>query len=251
LKSKVDQTPGVTIWRWHDLRKTAWTGMTRLGVSRDHAEAALNHVSARSALERTYDRHDFAPEVIAAHRRWHSHVIALVTNAPSAEVTNSQSAWQTPEQDLAQTNIPRVSGARFRTRASTAGRALCRGDPAPSEGAKFERTVSMGIRARPRIRRAVPSSGEAAKSSHPTNMPSDQSKIVNDVSLRDLIKQIPAAHWDLAKAIWPESVGGPLDSIQAVMASRTKREADDDWLLMQVGLLRRGENGVTLTKGRP
>jgi hypothetical protein len=97
----------------------------------------------------------------------------------------------------------------------------------------------------------VPSSGEAAKSSHPTNMPSDQSKIVNDVSLRDLIKQIPAAHWDLAKAIWPESVGGPLDSIQAVMASRTKREADDDWLLMQVGLLRRGENGVTLTKGRP
>jgi hypothetical protein len=105
--------------------------MTRLGVSRDHAEAALNHVSARSALERTYDRHDFAPKVIAAHRRWHSHVIALVTNAPSAEVTNSQSAWQTPEQDLAQTNIPRISGARFRTRASTAGKTLCRGDPAP------------------------------------------------------------------------------------------------------------------------
>ncbi len=50
----------MTDWRWHDLRRTARTGMTRLGVARDHAEAAINHVSGRSALERTYDRHDYA-----------------------------------------------------------------------------------------------------------------------------------------------------------------------------------------------
>lgn len=86
LKGRVDTLSGVTAWRWHDLRRSARTGMTRLGVSRDHAEAALNHVSGRSALERTYDRHDFAPEVIAALSRWQFHVAALVTGQPSADV---------------------------------------------------------------------------------------------------------------------------------------------------------------------
>ena len=74
-------------WRWHDLRRTARTGMTRLGVQRDHAEAAINHISARSALERTYDRHDYTPEIAAALGRWQAHVAALVGQAPAgAEV---------------------------------------------------------------------------------------------------------------------------------------------------------------------
>jgi integrase len=73
-------------WRWHDLRRTARTGMTRLGVPRDHAESALNHVSDRSALERTYDRHDYAPEVLAALARWQQHVAALVA-APGTDDT--------------------------------------------------------------------------------------------------------------------------------------------------------------------
>ncbi len=65
-------------WRLHDLRRTARTGMTRLGIPRDHAEAALNHVSGRSALERTYDRHSYAPEVHAALSAWQHHVAELV-----------------------------------------------------------------------------------------------------------------------------------------------------------------------------
>jgi integrase len=68
-------------WRWHDLRRTARTGMTRLGVPRDHAEAALNHLSFRSALERTYDRHDYREEILAALRLWQAHVAALVSDA--------------------------------------------------------------------------------------------------------------------------------------------------------------------------
>jgi hypothetical protein len=36
--------------------------MTRLGLSREHAEAPINRISGRSVLERTYDRHDFAVE---------------------------------------------------------------------------------------------------------------------------------------------------------------------------------------------
>ena len=61
LKRRLDELSGVGDWCWHDLRRTACTGMTRLGVPREHAEAALNHVSGRTPLERTYDRHDFAP----------------------------------------------------------------------------------------------------------------------------------------------------------------------------------------------
>ena len=86
LKRRTDELSGVTGWRWHDLRRTARTGMTRLGISRDHAEAALNHISGRSTLERTYDRHDFAAEVIATISRWQAHVAGLVTDAPAAEV---------------------------------------------------------------------------------------------------------------------------------------------------------------------
>jgi integrase len=78
LKQRIDQASGVTGWRWHDLRRTARTGMAKLGVPRDHAEAALNHISGRSALERTYDRHDYADEVIAALTLWQRHVAEVV-----------------------------------------------------------------------------------------------------------------------------------------------------------------------------
>ena len=88
LKARLDALSGVADWRWHDLRRTARTGMTRLGVPRDHAEAAINHVSGRSALERTYDRHDYAAETAAALSRWQEHVAALV-RAPAQERATS------------------------------------------------------------------------------------------------------------------------------------------------------------------
>jgi hypothetical protein len=69
----------VQAWRWHDLRRSARSAMSRLGVSPLHAEAALNDISGRSALERTYDRHDFADEAIAALQAWQQHVASLVT----------------------------------------------------------------------------------------------------------------------------------------------------------------------------
>jgi integrase len=97
LKMKIDKASGVTDWRWHDLRRTARTGMTRLGVPRDHAEAALNHVSGRSALERTYDRHDFVDEVIAGLRSWQSHVTALVSNGTFARVIGGQPIGEEPK----------------------------------------------------------------------------------------------------------------------------------------------------------
>ena len=38
-------------------------------------------------MERAYNRHDYAADVIAALNRWQAHVIGLVTDPPTAEVT--------------------------------------------------------------------------------------------------------------------------------------------------------------------
>lgn len=94
LKARVDRTSKVSGWRWHDLRRTARTGMARLGVPRDHAEAAINHVSGRSMLERVYDRHDYAEEIVDALTRWQQHVASLVRQesevAPEASFTPAE-----------------------------------------------------------------------------------------------------------------------------------------------------------------
>ena len=78
----------------HDLRRTCRTGLSRLGVSKDHAEACLNHVSSRSALERTYDVHDYADEVVAALSAWQRYVEGLVGETPKtgAEVISLRRA---------------------------------------------------------------------------------------------------------------------------------------------------------------
>jgi hypothetical protein len=84
IKARLDLKSGVKDWHLHDLRRTARTGMARLGVVSDHAEAALNHVSGRSAIGRVYDRHNYADEVIAALLRWQGHVATLVAGRDGA-----------------------------------------------------------------------------------------------------------------------------------------------------------------------
>ena len=77
LKVRLDALSGVRGWRFHDLRRTARTGMTRLGVAKDAAEIALNHISHRSALERTYDLADRSGEGVAALRTWQNYLMGL------------------------------------------------------------------------------------------------------------------------------------------------------------------------------
>jgi integrase len=86
VKDKIDALSGVKDWRLHDLRRTARTNLSRLGVSREVAEACLNHVSDRSPLERTYNRHTYEAEIIATIEAWQRHLIGLVTASPTAEV---------------------------------------------------------------------------------------------------------------------------------------------------------------------
>jgi integrase len=78
VKTTTDRHAAIEPWRWHDLRRTVRTGLARLGIDQTIAELALNHLSGRSALVRTYDVHDYAPEILNALTRWQSHVTHIL-----------------------------------------------------------------------------------------------------------------------------------------------------------------------------
>jgi integrase len=78
-KLRLDGASGVTNWRIHDLRRTAATGMQRLGVNLQTIEAVLGHMSgSRSGVVGVYQRHSFDAEKRAALEAWGAHVMALV-----------------------------------------------------------------------------------------------------------------------------------------------------------------------------
>lgn len=63
-------------WRLHDIRRTARTRMSRIGISSDHAERCLGHVIG--GIRAVYDRFEFLDEKRVAFERWADHVAALV-----------------------------------------------------------------------------------------------------------------------------------------------------------------------------
>ena len=66
-------------WWVHDLRRTAATGMQRLGVRLEAVEAALGHVSgSRAGIVGIYQRHRFDEEARAAVFRWGEHMRSLL-----------------------------------------------------------------------------------------------------------------------------------------------------------------------------
>jgi len=78
-KAALDANSGVTSWRLHDLRRTAATGLQRLGVRLEVTEQVLNHVSgSRAGIVGVYQRHGFANENRDALEAWGSHVEAIV-----------------------------------------------------------------------------------------------------------------------------------------------------------------------------
>lgn len=66
-------------WTFHDLRRTAATGMARLGIPVRVTEAVLNHVSGTAAgIVSVYQRHDYADEKRTALDAWARLVADLV-----------------------------------------------------------------------------------------------------------------------------------------------------------------------------
>jgi integrase len=78
LKRNLDPEMGSSGWRLHDLRRTAASGMARLGVAPHVIEKVLNHVSGQiSGLAAVYNRHGYDAEKRQALDKWAQYLTEL------------------------------------------------------------------------------------------------------------------------------------------------------------------------------
>lgn len=70
-------------WRLHDLRRTAASGMARLGVAPHVIEKVLNHSSGIiSGVAAVYNRHQYTKEIGEALALWESHLQGVLYQKP-------------------------------------------------------------------------------------------------------------------------------------------------------------------------
>jgi integrase len=83
MKTALDAASGVTGWRLHDLRRTAATGMARLGTAPHVVEKVLAHSSGIiSGVAAVYNRAGYDAEKRAALDAWARRVDAIVHGEP-------------------------------------------------------------------------------------------------------------------------------------------------------------------------
>lgn len=75
-KATIDRASGVTGWRLHDLRRTARSLMSRVGVSSEIAERVIGH--AIPGVAGVYDRHGYTFEKRDALRRLAAEIARVV-----------------------------------------------------------------------------------------------------------------------------------------------------------------------------
>jgi integrase len=89
---KADPEAELPAWRLHDLRRTAASGMARLGVAVHVVEAILNHKSGTiSGVTAVYQRYDFAAEKRTAVQTWADFSDGLLITRPSNVVVLERS----------------------------------------------------------------------------------------------------------------------------------------------------------------
>jgi integrase len=75
-------------WTFHDLRRTAASGMARLGIPVNVIESVLNHRSGQvSGVTAIYNRYAYHAEMRSALDAWAGHVMGLVGDPPASNVT--------------------------------------------------------------------------------------------------------------------------------------------------------------------
>lgn len=81
---EADPEATLLAWTLHDLRRTAASGMARLGVGVHVVEKLLNHVSGTfSGVVGVYQRHDFMAEKRAAAQAWAGFLDSLTAEMPA------------------------------------------------------------------------------------------------------------------------------------------------------------------------
>lgn len=79
FRARFNQAVGIAPWTLHDLRRTAASGLAKIGTDLAVIEKVLNHVSGSFAgIVGVYQRHEFAEEKRAALHQWADHVDRLV-----------------------------------------------------------------------------------------------------------------------------------------------------------------------------
>ena len=82
-KGRLDAAMGVTDWVLHDLRRTATTGLARLGIAPHVADRVLNHTAGTiRGVAATYNRFQYLEERKAALDSWGRQVEQLVRGKP-------------------------------------------------------------------------------------------------------------------------------------------------------------------------
>jgi integrase len=85
LRARMDGVPHFTL---HDLRRSAASGMARIGVPVVVVEKILAHTSGTLAgVVGVYQRHSFLPEMATALQKWADHIEQLVGGKPAKVVT--------------------------------------------------------------------------------------------------------------------------------------------------------------------
>ena len=85
VKARGEGAAPMAGWTFHDLRRTATTGMARLGIHPHVADAILNHKSgAIQGVAAVYNRHAYTEERRRALEAWERHVLALLEGMPMA-----------------------------------------------------------------------------------------------------------------------------------------------------------------------
>jgi integrase len=77
-KRELDKLTSIAPWTLHDLRRTFRTNLGRLKVRPDIAERLVNHASARTEMEETYDLYTYLPEMREAMEKWETFLQTLV-----------------------------------------------------------------------------------------------------------------------------------------------------------------------------
>ena len=92
-KRRLDAASGVTGWRYHDLRRTAASGMARAGIAPHVVEKILNHTGGTlGGVAGIYNRFGYDAEKRHALETWAAHVDGVVTGDKGDNVVSLATA---------------------------------------------------------------------------------------------------------------------------------------------------------------